>query len=275
MAAKAALEALGNAKIKPEEIDAIIFSATTQDFFEPATVNVVQEIIGARNSFCFDLKNVCNSFLSALDVADSLIKTSKAKNVLIVSGEVFSRLIKDHAENRGEAEQLSMAHAFGDGGAAFVVSAAEDTDRGIYQSRFLTVGNYWSNNVMWGGGVRFPRDPEKFYFNITSSNLKNFLTLGIPFIKEKLAAVGWPVESVDFFVGGQLSKYAVTEVFKQIGVPLERTIFTLTEWGATGAAGVAMATHVAVSTGKIKQGDRVVLFGAGLGITLGIICIIW
>lgn len=75
------------------DINAVIFCSVTQDFAEPATVNVVMKLLNIKNAYGFDVKNACNAFLSGLDIADSLIKTNKAKYVLIVSGEALSKWV--------------------------------------------------------------------------------------------------------------------------------------------------------------------------------------
>ena len=87
LAANTARMAMDNAGVSAKGIDCIIFAACGQDIAEPATANIVQERLGARNAKVFDVKNACNSWVSALDIMDSLVATGKVKCGLVTSGE--------------------------------------------------------------------------------------------------------------------------------------------------------------------------------------------
>ena len=93
LACKASEMALKQAGVKPEELDVIVFGACTKDIAEPATANILQEKLNAPNASVFDTQNACNSFINALDVVDSLIRTGKCRTALVASGEVLSPFI--------------------------------------------------------------------------------------------------------------------------------------------------------------------------------------
>ena len=88
VAAKARAEAVRDAGLASDDIDAVIFGAITRDFAEPGTVNRVIDILGISDCYGFDIFNACNAFIGGVDLADSLIKTGKAGNVLVVCGEI-------------------------------------------------------------------------------------------------------------------------------------------------------------------------------------------
>lgn len=127
LAAKAGKIALQRAGLSPDEVDAVLFCSVTQDFAEPATANVVAYQLGIDNGFAFDVKNACNAFIQGVDIADSLIKSGKAKTVLVTSGEVLSRWIKQEYDDAEELKQAApVVLTMGDAGGAFVMRASDD-----------------------------------------------------------------------------------------------------------------------------------------------------
>lgn len=276
LAAAAGADALQRAGIKPDEIDVIIFCAITNDFLEPAIANRVQEKLGARNAHCFDIKNACNAFMNGIDLADSLIKAGKARCVLVTSGEVLSRLLKFNCRTREDVERRSTSYSAADGGGAFVICGEHGTDKGIRRTAFRSFGELWNNNVNWGGGTMFPHDPDKFYFVGDTKELiaKAFDVVPALFM-ETLWQAGWPIDSINMTIGAQVATYLTKEMMKRVGVPMDNTVTILPTLGNTGAAGIPMATNEALQQGKIRDGDRVVLFGAGNGLSVGCICVQW
>jgi 3-oxoacyl-[acyl-carrier-protein] synthase-3 len=272
-AGAAALEAAG---IRPGDLDVIIFCAITNDFLEPAIAHLVQQRIGAGNAQCFDVKNACNAFMNGLDIADSMIKTGKAERVLVVSGEVPSRLLKFNCESKEEVLLRNTSYSAGDGGGAFVLCADTAGGRGIVKTAFKSYGELWNNNVNWGGGVMYPHEPEKFYFvGDTKELVAKSFEVAPAFFKDTIAGAGWETTEIDFFIGAQVAKYITTEMSKRIGIPWEKTITVLPQYGNTGAAGIPIAASEAFAQGRIKAGDKVVLFGAGNGLSLGCLCVNW
>jgi 3-oxoacyl-[acyl-carrier-protein] synthase-3 len=272
-AGAAAIKAAG---IHPDEIEVIIFCAITSDFLEPAIANLVQHRLGAKNAHCFDVKNACNAFMNGLDIGDSLIRTAKAKCVLVVSGEVPSRLLKFNCESKAEILRRNSSYSAGDGGGAFVLCADSSGERGIVKTAFKSFGELWNNNVNWGGGVMYPHEPEKFYFvGDTKELVAKSFEVAPDFFRETIHKTGWDTTEIDFFIGAQVAKYITSEMAKRIGIPWEKTITVLPQYGNTGAAGIPIAAAEALAQGRIKPGDKVVLFGAGNGLSLGCLCVIW
>ncbi|MBC2580392.1 3-oxoacyl-ACP synthase III family protein [Clostridium sp. DJ247] len=276
MAIEASKEALKSSGLKPEDIDVVIFCAITQDFAEPATANIIHGKLGTINAHCFDVKNACNAFVNGIDLADSLIRSGKAKHVLIASGEVPSRMIKFNCETREELERKNATLSVGDGGVAFVLSAIENTNRGIVDTHLLSMGQYWDQNVVWGGGVRFPRDTDKFYLSgETNKIIKDNYETAPVFFKECIEKTGWEVDSVDFFILSQVTKYLQKEMCRSLNIPQEKTISIIEKIGNTCAGGVPMAMYEAATLSKIKPGDRVVIIATAAGYSMACICLVW
>ncbi len=123
LALGAAQDALADAGITAEELDLILVSTCTPDTNTPNTASILQDKLGARQVGAFDINNACTGFVSATDIADSYIKSGKAKTVLVVSAETLSRIV-DYTDR-------STCILFGDGAAAAVYQATEDETVGI------------------------------------------------------------------------------------------------------------------------------------------------
>lgn len=274
LAYKAGKQALENAGIDPSEVDALLFCSVTHDFAEPATANVVADKLNVRNAFVFDIKNACNAFISGVDVADSFIKSGKAKTVLVVSGEAMSRWTKfDYDDKKEMMQRAPVTLSLGDGGGAFVLQAEEsDTPNGILKTYFHTYSEKWKNNVVWGGGVMYPRDPEKMYIPGTTKEIIDMQVTAVSEAFPKIfGATGLTLDDVDCLVPSQVAKWVATNVIKEMHMNPEKVISVVEKYGNVGASNIPLATYEAVSTGKLKKGDTVLFYGGAVGISAGAI----
>ncbi len=276
LATKACAEAMEDAGVTADEIDAVIFGSVTQDFAEPATANRVACNLGIQNSFVFDVKNACNAFLQGLDIADSLIRTEKAGTVLVVSGEVFSRWVKLECDNRQELqERAPVALTLSDAAGAFVIKESPTPDRGIMRSYFHTTPELWDNNVMWGGGVIYPRDPEKMYVPGTTRELIRALGTNVdtlaPLTMEKL---GLTYEDVDYFSPTQVASWIVRFAEKHTPVRREQLIDVIDHVGNAGASNIPIALYEARKQGLIEPGTRLLLSSAAVGMSFAAMSVV-
>ena len=120
MVGEACKLALDNAGIAPDDIDMIIVSTITPDYSFPSTACLVNNYINAGDATCFDISAACEGFVFALDIADSYIKSGKAKNILVAAGDVLHRIV-DFYDRKN-------CILFGDGAGAAVVSAVESSE---------------------------------------------------------------------------------------------------------------------------------------------------
>lgn len=150
LALGAAQDALADAGITAEELDLILVSTCSPDTNTPNTASILQDKLGARQVGAFDINNACTGFVSATDIADSYIKSGKAKTVLVVSAETLSRIV-DYTDR-------STCILFGDGAAAAVYQATEDETTGIL-STFTAATARAQSTCTWKpcrSRIRFP-----------------------------------------------------------------------------------------------------------------------
>lgn len=276
LATKAGAEALDRAGIQPSNVDVVIFGSVTQDFAEPATANVIADNLGIRNGYVFDVKNACNAFMQGIDIADSLIKTDKADTVLVVSGEVFSRWIKLEYDDREELKRAApVVLSLGDGAGAFVLTRSSDSQRGIQASLFRTQPELWNNNVMWGGGVIYPRDPEKMYIpGTTQAIIAQTDAVSGVMVQGLLDKCGWTLDEVDYILPTQGATWLVKHIAKLISYDEEHIYNIVDHIGNVGASNVPIATCEALDRGIVGKGSKVVFLSGAVGMSTSAIAFV-
>ena len=118
MGAEAAKEALTLANVKAEDVDLIILATVTPDYLFPATACLVQEMIGAKKAFAFDLSAACSGFLYALTTGSMYIESGRAKKVLVIGADKMSSIL-DYTDR-------STCILFGDGAGAVLLEESTD-----------------------------------------------------------------------------------------------------------------------------------------------------
>ena len=134
MAYRASVRALKDAGLEARDLEAIIMGTVTPDYPFPSSACVLEDMLGARKVFSFDVNAACSGFLNALAVADSFIRTGMIRNALVVGSDALSRLL--NWKDRG------TCILFGDGAGAVVVGASHDGAHGILSTRLRTDGSY-------------------------------------------------------------------------------------------------------------------------------------
>lgn len=277
IAFKAGEEAIKNAGLTPDDIDALLFCSITQDFAEPATANVVADKLKIYNAYVFDIKNACNAFLSGVDVADSLIRTGKANNVLVVAGEALSKWIRHDFDSKEEVmERAPITLSMGDGGGAFVLSASDNPDKGIQKTYFHSYTKQWNNNVVWGGGTIYPKDPTKMYIPGTTKEIVDKQREVFADIFPKFQSIfGISFDEIDCFIPTQVAKWLIQNGAKSfsemygmdITAYLDKTITTIDKYGNVGASNIPIAAYEAWKSGMINDGTKAFTMSVGVGIS--------
>lgn len=262
MAFRAAQRALADAGMKASELEAIIMGTVTPDYPFPSSACVLEDMLGARNVFSFDVGAACSGFLTALSVADSFIRTGQIDNALVVGSDALSRLL--NWQDRG------TCILFGDGAGAVVLSAS-DNGCGILSTKLRTDGSYVKQLYVPAGGSLKPATPETVQRNehTITMNGKEVFKIAVRSMEEisrqALAEAGVAVEQVSLVIPHQANRRIIVALAERLGVPMERVIVNLDKYGNTSAASVPIALDEAKRQGRIKPGDIVLLnaFGAG------------
>jgi 3-oxoacyl-(acyl-carrier-protein) synthase III len=255
-------------------IDCLIFASACSDLLEPATANIVQQKLGLHCPV-FDVKNACNSFVNGMQVASSFIQSGMYKNVLVVNGEILHHSIRFNLLPDEDISRRLASYTFGDAGAAALLCRSTD-DSGLYYQRFKSNGEHWKLCTIMGGGSLFPHDPDKYYFEGFTSELKTQLiqeSKGM--VDNALRETGWKTNEIAHVFTHQVSMNTFDVVAQHAGVCKTkfRSIFQKT--GNTAAASIPLAMHKTWEQGLLLKGDKILVIGLAAGVSISIQLIIW
>jgi 3-oxoacyl-[acyl-carrier-protein] synthase-3 len=265
----AARAALGHAGLTPDDIDLIVVATSTPDNTFPATAVNIQSRLGMRHGFAFDLQAVCSGFVYAVSVADLHIRGGMAKRVLVIGAETFSRIL--------DWTDRTTCVLFGDGAGAIVLEAAEcagtPEDRGVLASALRSDGAHKDKLYVDGGPsttgtVGHLRMEGREVFKHAVGMITDVVTAA-------LAAGHATTDDLDWFVPHQANLRIIDASAKKMGIDPSKVVATVGLHGNTSAASVPLALSVAVSDGRIKKGDLVMLEAMGGGFTWGAVLLRW
>lgn len=262
MALQAAKRALDDAGMGPKDLDAIVMGTVSADYLMPSSACVLEDLLGARNAFSFDVGAACSGFLNALAVADSFIRTGKINNALVVGSDTLSRWLN--------WQDRTTCILFGDGAGAAVLGASEN-GKGILSTKLRTDGSYAKTLYVPAGGSLKPATPETVKNNEHTiwMNGKEVFKVAVRSMedisREALAEAGVGIEEVALVIPHQANRRIIVALAERLGVPMERVMVNLEKYGNTSAASIPVALDEARRQGRIKPGDIVLLnaFGAG------------
>jgi 3-oxoacyl-[acyl-carrier-protein] synthase-3 len=263
MAYHASVRALKDAGLEAKDLEAIIMGTVTPDYPFPSSACVLEDMLGARGVFSFDVNAACSGFLNALAVANSFIQTGMVRNALVVGSDALSRLL-----NWKDRDTCIL---FGDGAGAVVVGASSEGDRGILSTRLRTDGSYVKTLYVPAGGSLKPANLESVRRNehTITMNGKEVFKVAVRSMeeisREALDEAGVGVDQLSLVIPHQANLRIITALAERLGVPMEKVVVNLDKYGNTSAASVPVALDEARRQGRIRPGDIVLLnaFGAG------------
>ena len=272
LAYAASVEALASAGLAAGELDLIILATATPDETFPATATRVQARLGVAGIPAFDVQAVCSGFIYALAVADNFIKAGQARNVLVIGAETFSRIL--------DWEDRTTCVLFGDGAGAVVLRAEAGPEgtpagerRGIMSTHLHADGRHHDMLYVDGGPSStgtsgFLRMRGREVFRHAVNNLSSVVV-------EALEANDLTADAIDWLVPHQANRRIIDHTARKLKLPADKVVLTVAEHGNTSAASVPLALHEAVSDGRIKQGDVILMEAMGGGFTWGAVLARW
>lgn len=256
-----------------ESIDFLLFASACGDLIEPATANIVQHKLGLRCP-AMDVKNACNSFVSAIQVASALIENGTYRRVLIVGGEKLSDSMRRHYDSPKQLMASLASFSFGDAAAAMLVEATNEPDQGIIFQRFMTLGQHWELCTIPGGGSMFPHDMDAYYFCGQTAELRDVIfDQATTFWNECRPEIGWQSEEIAWVFTHQVSDSTFRMVTEGIGIAPERSVNLFPTHGNMAAASIPVC--MAAVQDQIRRGDKILLVGLAAGISMSFQALIW
>ncbi len=267
LAAEAARRVLSARGLRGSDIEVIIICTVTPDTLFPSTACLVQDRIGAKGAWGFDLSAACSGFLYGLTTGAQLIASGVHERVLVVGADTMSSIV--------DYQDRSTCVLFGDGAGAMLLEPSLNGDTGLIDFLHEIEGAGGNLLYMPAGGSRMPASAEtvkkRLHFVHQSGKhvFKYAVRKMVEICTELLQRNGLTAADLDCLLLHQANGRIIDAVAEKLGVPQEKTVNVIERFGNTTAATIPLATCDALSTGRLKNGDLVLMCAVGAGLTAG------
>jgi 3-oxoacyl-[acyl-carrier-protein] synthase-3 len=269
MAVEAARCALAQRGVDATELNTIIVCTVTPDYFFPATACLVQNALGAKGAWGFDLIAACSGFLYGLTTGAHLIAGGTHKKVLVIGSDTMSRII-DYTDR-------ATCILFGDGAGAMLLEPATEGDDGAGYIDFVgeVDGSGGDFLKMPAGGSRQPASHDTVekrlhYVHQDGSQVFKYASRKMhEASRELLDRNGFTIDDVALMIPHQANLRIIQAAGERLGIKPERVLVNIDRYGNTTAGTLPLGTRDAIAQGRLKKGDLVLFAAVGAGYTVG------
>jgi 3-oxoacyl-[acyl-carrier-protein] synthase-3 len=258
------------------DIDAIIVCTQSPDYIMPSNAFLIHDLLALKDEvLAFDFNLACSGYVYGLAIARSLILSETAHNVLLVTGDTYSKYINK--------KDRSARVLFGDGASASLITSSND-DEGIMDVMLSSSGKHFKKFYMPGGGCRLPYCAENAVEEVDASgNIRSkydiymdgmgvwsFIQSTVPKqIKELLTRNSLAVDEIDYYVFHQASKLTLDSLVKALRISSDKVYMDLANTGNLVSSSIPVALKKAILAGSISHGSQVLISGFGVGLSWG------
>ena len=271
IALPAARAALAQARLTPGDIDLLIVATVTADMQFPSTAAILGDLLGADDAAAYDLAAGCTGFMYGIAQAYGMVESGLSRRSLVVGADVLSKLMN--------FADRSTCVLFGDGAGAVVVERAPKV--GFLGFELGADGAGGKDLNLPAGGSRMPPTAETIasgahYVHMNGREVFKFATRVLVSSGEAiLDQCNLSVEDVDVYVPHQANVRIIDHAVAKLGIPKEKVIVNVDRYGNTSSASIPLALADAVASGRLKQGDTLLMTGMGAGMTWGSAVMRW
>jgi 3-oxoacyl-[acyl-carrier-protein] synthase III len=273
MAVEAAKRCLAARGIDGSEVEVVIVATVTPDMFFPATACLVQDRIGAKGAWGFDLSAACSGFVYALQTGCKLVESGAQKNVLVIGADTMSSII-DYTDR-------ATCVLFGDGAGAVLIEPAAEGELGMIDFHHEIDGSGGCSLFMPAGGSLKPSScetvekREHFVHQDGQAVYKFAVRKMVEAAETVLNRNGVTAAELACFIPHQANRRIITSSAERLGLRDEQVIINIDRFGNTTAATIPLATETAIEEGKLKKGDLFLIASVGAGFTVGAALMRW
>lgn len=272
LAVEASIKALQVANLRPTDLDLIICTSSSPEYFFPATACLIQDQLGAVKAGAFDLLAACTGFIFATNMAAQAIRSGSIKNALVVGTETLSRIV--------DWKDRNTCILFGDGAGAFVLQAS-DQPGGVISAVMHSDGSGSDSLSLPAGGTRLPASEAtvregKHFVHMDGKEVFRFATrvMGRA-AQEALDLAGMTTDDIQWIIPHQANLRIIETAARYLKMPMDKFVINVERYGNTSTASIPIATVEAAQKGQLKAGDKIVFVGFGAGLTWGALVAEW
>lgn len=273
LAVVAVQHALGQAGMTADQIDGIIMATLIPDQPVPSMASALARRLGVPRALAFDLNAACSGWLYALEVGRTFIAGGTAKNIVVVTAELLSRITNP--------EDHHTAFLFGDGAGAAILTAGTNGHR-LHRMGLSGDADQFEAIQRPGGGAKMPwptaegGDLEHFYLQMDGATVFKHAVVGFSEqIEQTLARENLKADDIAWVVPHQANERILKAVSRRVGIPYDKFVVTIGKYGNTSAASVSMALGWAAEEGIFNDGDRIIFCSVGAGLTFAGGLLVW
>ena len=267
LALEAAKIALAERGIDATSIDAIIVCTVTPDMFFPATACLVQDRLGAKGAWGFDLVSGCAGFVYGLTTGAHLVMAGTHKKVLVIGADTMSRII-DYTDR-------ATCVLFGDGAGAMLIEPTDVEGEGFIGFLNEIDGSGGDYLKMPAGGSRMPSTAETVAARLHyvkqdgQQVFKYAVRKMFECSRDLLEKNGLSAKDVKLMIPHQANRRIITAVAERLGMTCDQVVINIDRFGNTTGGTIPLATRDAIAEGRLKKGDLVMFATVGTGFAVG------
>jgi 3-oxoacyl-[acyl-carrier-protein] synthase-3 len=273
LGAEAARLLLEKRGMSPKDVDLIIVATVTPDMFFPSSACLVQEKIGAKNAWGFDLSGACSGFLYALATGSQFILTGVHKRVLVIGADVMTSIL--------DFKDRATCVLFGDGAGAVLLEPAAEGERGIIDFMLRSDGAGGQYLYMPGGGSLNPTSSETIEKKMhcvhqDGRNVFKYAVRGMSEISHDiLAKHGLSAADVKLYIPHQANLRIINAAVEKMGLDPAQVAINIDRYANTTAGTIPICLSEAVESKRIQAKDVILLASFGAGFTWGSLLLRW
>lgn len=273
LAVEAARRCLAKRGIEASDLDTIIVATVTPDMLFPSSACLVQDKLGAKGAWGFDLSAACSGFPYALQVGAKLVESGAHKKVMVIGADVMSSII-DYTDR-------TTCVIFGDGAGAVLIEPCEEGEVGLIDFWHEIDGSGAVSLNMPAGGSLLPAshetvDKKQHFVHQDGQAVYKFAVRKMAEAAETvLSRNGIEGSDLNCFIPHQANKRIILSTAERLKLPLERVVINIDRFGNTTAGTIPLAMNTALEEGRLKKGDLVLLASVGAGFTVGATLLRW
>jgi len=270
----ASKKALAFAGIDGSQVDLIIHASSTPDYIYPQGCGVVQQAIGAKNAFGFDMVMGCSGLIYAMGTAIEFLKNGTAKTALVIGSDTHSRYTDWYDRN--------TCVLFGDGAGAFILTSTDVESENDILAVDLALDGFKGEHIK----LPINRDncplvephvfEEKSAIYMNGREVFKFAVGEVPkFIERAVAASGVAMQDLDHIILHQANARIMGAMSERLNVPEEKMVLRVENYGNTSAATIPLALNDVIADGTLQPGHKIVLCGFGTGMAIATVVLRW